>query len=266
VSRIDALLARRAGEARRDLEVLLGHVLRRPRAWLYAHGDTELDDVAERELEALLARRDAGEPVAYLVGEREFYGLDFAVGPAVLVPRPETELLVEIAAAHTPPGGRVLDVGTGSGAIVIALATTRPDATFVAVDVDPAALAVARCNAARHRVLVAFTESDVFADLEATGFDVIVSNPPYVRAGDPQLATLRHEPRHALVGGVDGLAVIDRLVAGAPDRLRREGLLVVEHGADQGPAVRALFARAGLRDVETVADLAGLPRATLGRR
>ena len=259
-------LAGARGEARRDLEVLMCHVLRRSRAWLYAHGEVRLDAADADRLDALAARRTRGEPVAYLTGRREFWGLDLEVGPATLVPRPESELLVELCRAHVPASGYVLDVGTGSGAIAVALACECPDLTLTATDVDPAALEVARRNAERLGARVEFLVADLFEGLEGRCFDVVVSNPPYVAADDPHLAALAFEPRQALVGGKDGLDILRRLIADAPARLAPAGWLLVEHGADQGAAVRDLFAAAGFRDVHTHPDLAGLERATLGRR
>jgi release factor glutamine methyltransferase len=263
---IGARLAAARGEERRDLEVLMCHVLGRSRAWLYAHGEARLDTADADRLDALAARRARGEPVAYLTGRREFWGLDLEVGPATLVPRPETELLVELCRAHVPPSGCVLDVGTGAGAIVLALARECPELTLTATDIDPAALAVARRNAERLDARVEFLVADLFEGLAGRRFDVVVSNPPYVAADDPHLEALAFEPRRALVGGKDGLDVLRRLIAGAPARLAPAGWLLVEHGADQGAAVRNLFAAAGLRDIHTQPDLAGHERATLGRR
>lgn len=263
---IGARLAAARGEERRDLEVLMCHVLGRSRAWLYAHGEAHLDAADGDRLDALAARRARGEPVAYLTGHREFWGLDLEVGPAALVPRPETELLVELCRARLPPTGCVLDVGTGSGAVVLALARECPELTLTATDVDPAALAVARRNAERLDARVEFLVADLFEGLAGRCFDVVVSNPPYVATDDPHLEALAFEPRRALVGGQDGLDVLRRLIAGAPARLAPAGWLIVEHGADQGATVRNLFTAAGFRDIHTQPDLAGHERATLGRR
>jgi release factor glutamine methyltransferase len=214
-------------------------------------------------------RRLAGEPVAYLTGRREFWSLDLEVTPDVLVPRPETELLVEralavLAGVQAPA---VLDLGTGSGAIALAIASTRPDAAVTATDASPAALAVAERNARRLGISnVSFRAGDWYAALDRGRFDVILSNPPYVAAGDPALAALAHEPLRALVAGPDGLAALAAVAAGARERLRPGGWLLVEHGAGQGAAVRDLLTRAGLASVATRADLAGHERASEGTR
>jgi release factor glutamine methyltransferase len=223
---------------------------------------------------ALARRRREGEPVAYLTGVREFWGLPLAVTSAVLIPRPETEALVEIALARLPADRdtRVLDLGTGSGAIALAIAHERPRAQVLATDVSAAALAVARQNGRRLALAnVEFLQSDWYAEMPATWrggrFDVIASNPPYIVAGDPHLAAgdLRHEPAGALSPGGDGLASLRRIVAGARDHLAPGGTLVVEHGFDQSEAVRALFAGAGLTEVLAQRDLAGIPRVVVGR-
>ncbi len=253
-----------------DAQVLLAHVVGRERSWLVAHRDDALTRAEADAFAALVARRRAGEPVAYLVGQREFWGLMLTVTPAVLVPRPETETLVELVLDRLPDDRpvRVLDLGTGSGAIALAIASERSRAEVVAVDVSTAALAVARGNAdalgLRH---VTFRESDWYADVGAAPFDVIVSNPPYVAAGDPHLAQddLRHEPRGALVAGVDGLGALRTIVAGAPARLVPGGALVVEHGYDQAEAVQGLLRAAGFDNVVGRRDLAGIVRVAAGR-
>ena len=211
----------------------------------------------------------AGEPVAYLTGRREFWSLELEVTPDVLVPRPETELVVERALAALGDGGHpaVLDLGTGSGAIALAIAHERPNAAVTATDVSAAALAVAKRNAVRLGLRnLRFLEGPWFDPLAGGGFDVIASNPPYVAAGDPALAALAHEPRDALVAGSDGLAAIGAIASAAPARLVRGGWLIVEHGANQGAAVRALFSAAGLAAVATWPDLAGHERVTQGTR
>ena len=261
---VAARLAAARGEARRDVEVLLGHLLGRSRAWLYAHGECVLTDAQTEGLDALVARRELGEPVAYLTGRREFWGLELEVGPETLVPRPDTEILVEQCLAHIPVRGSVLDVGTGAGAVVLAVARERPDACLTATDIDPDALAVARRNAERLGAAVEFLVADLYDGLAGLRFDVIVSNPPYVAEHDPHLATLRFEPRRALVAGPDGLAVLRRLIAGAPDVLEPGGWLVVEHGAEQGASVRTLFAASGFSSIRSERDLAGHERVTLG--
>jgi release factor glutamine methyltransferase len=254
-----------------EAELLLAHVLDRPRSWLFAHADALLREDEAARFDTLLARRERGEPVAYLTGRRGFWTLDLAVTPDTLVPRAETERLVEAALDRLPAGEtcRVADLGTGSGAIALAIARERPTARVVATDRSEAALAVARDNA---RALgignVAFRAGDWYAALGGERFDLIVSNPPYIAAGDPHLdrGDLRFEPRAALTPGGDGLAAIRTLVAGAPAHLVEGGWLMVEHGHDQGPAVRALFDAAGFADVATLQDLECRDRIGSGRR
>jgi release factor glutamine methyltransferase len=221
---------------------------------------------AAARFEALAARRRAGEPMAYLLGVQEFYGRPFCVTPAVLIPRPETELLVDLAldALRTTQSPRVLELGTGSGCIAISLALERPDARVAAADASVEALAVARANAQRLGARVDFVASDWYAAIEGE-FDAIVANPPYVAAGDPHLAALRFEPIHALTDHGDGLRCLRTIIAGAPAHLARGGRLLVEHGYDQAAAVRALFERAGFDEVRTVSDAAGIERACTGR-
>jgi release factor glutamine methyltransferase len=249
---------------RLDAELLLAHVLDAARASVVARDERVLTPEEQGDFEHLLARRIAGEPLAYLTGTREFWSLELEVTKDVLVPRPETELLVEWGAALG--GGAIADLGTGSGAIALALARELPAARIVGVDRSPAALAVARRNAAALRLAVEFVEGSWFEPLAARSFDLVVSNPPYVAEGDPHLDDLRFEPAMALASGRDGLDALRAIVAGAPARLRSGGWLVVEHGATQGAAVRDLFARAGFADVTTRRDLAGHERATGGRR
>lgn len=253
-----------------DGQVLLAHVLDRNRAWLVAHRDDALAPEHARAFALLAQRRRDGEPVAYLIGAREFHGLALEVSPAVLIPRPETETLVELALAWLPSEmpARVLDLGTGSGAIALAIARARPACAVTAVDASPDALAVARRNARRLGVSnVAFVRSDWYADLGADAFDLVVSNPPYVAAGDPHLAEgdLRFEPAAALVGGADGLAALRAIVAGARTHLRAGGGLIVEHGHDQADAVLALMRAAGFTGLTARRDLAGIVRVTAGR-
>ncbi|NJN51255.1 MAG: peptide chain release factor N(5)-glutamine methyltransferase [Gammaproteobacteria bacterium] len=248
------LLDGASGERRRDLEVLLCHVLGKSRAWLYSHGDEALPGVAARQLDTLLPRLSAGEPVAYLIGHKEFWGLPLFVSDAVLIPRPETELLVELALNRLPHRGTVLDLGTGSGAIAIAMRSERSDCQVTACDVSAAALSIARANAQRHTLDITFCEGDWCSGLAS--FDLILSNPPYISADDPHLPDLRFEPSLALIAGVDGLDAIRRITAQAPSHLNAKGHLIIEHGFDQGPAVRALFVAAGLR---------GLPRSPIWR-
>ena len=264
----------RSGLVPIDAQVLLAHVLGKGRAWLAAHGDDLLSRGDADAFLALARRRREGEPVGYLTGIREFWGLPLAVSSAVLLPRPETEAVVEIALGHLPPEGetRVLDLGTGSGAIALAIAHERPRARVLATDASAAALAVARDNAQRLGLPnVEFLQSDWYERVPATWhgapFDVVASNPPYVAAGDPHLAEgdLRFEPAAALSQGGDGLDAIRRIVAGAPGHLVPGGTLVVEHGYDQSDAVRALFVAAGFVGVIAARDLAGIPRVVAGR-
>ncbi|MCZ2290940.1 MAG: peptide chain release factor N(5)-glutamine methyltransferase [Burkholderiales bacterium] len=257
-------MARAQGVDRLDAQLLLAHRLQRPRSWLIAHDDEELDAEAEGRFAADLARRAEGVPLAYLVGEREFRGLSLAVTPAVLVPRPDTETLVEWAleclAGRSRP--RVLDLGTGSGAIAIGIARARLDAVISATDVDPEAVAVARANAARHGASIEFLHGSWWEPVAGRRFDLVLSNPPYIAESDPHLPALRHEPQRALTSGADGLDALRELVAGAAAHLEAGGQMLVEHGAEQGTAVRALFAASGLRALGTRRDLGGRERCT----
>jgi release factor glutamine methyltransferase len=254
-------------EARCDAEILLGHVLEKPRAWLYAHGDDDVSDTAVGLFRTLLKRRGEGMPIAYLIGHREFWTLDLMVTPQVLIPRPETELLVELALRHIPQSEKVdiADLGTGSGAIALALARERPQSLLVAADASEAALSVARNNAERLGIRnVEFVKSDWFAGLNDALFDVIVSNPPYIALDDAHLSRgdLRFEPRGALVSGVDGLDSIRCIIRDAPRHLKSRGRLLIEHGFDQGEAVRELFAQRGFVDVSTRRDSEARERVT----
>jgi release factor glutamine methyltransferase len=252
-----------------DAELLVAHVLGAGRPALAANPSRTLAPEEMFAIEALARRRLAGEPVAYLTGRREFWSLELEVTPDVLVPRPETELVVErvlgaIAGIERPS---VLDLGTGSGAIALAIARERPDAVVTATDASVAALAVATRNAARLELRnLRFVEGSWFDPLAGARFHAIASNPPYVSASDPELASLAHEPRHALVAGEGGLAAIADILSAGPAHLKPGGRLVVEHGASHGAAVRALFAAAGLAAVATQADLAGHERVTEGTR
>ncbi|MBH1587090.1 peptide chain release factor N(5)-glutamine methyltransferase [Stenotrophomonas maltophilia] len=260
-------------DARHEAELLLLHVLERPRSWLFAHATDPLAANDQAAFEALLARRVAGEPVAYLTGRRGFWTLDLEVDPATLIPRPETELLVELALERLPPDQalQLADLGTGSGAIALALASERPRAQVLATDASPGALAVAARNAARHELdNVRFAEGghDWYAPLQGVRFDLIASNPPYIASNDPHLeqGDLRFEPSTALASGMDGLDDIRRIVEGGQAHLRPGGWLLIEHGWDQGAAIRALFEAAGFAEVQTVQDLEQRDRITLGRR
>jgi release factor glutamine methyltransferase len=250
-----------------DADLLLAHVLGVDRAALAADPARPVSTVQADALAVLARRRCAGEPLAYLTGRREFWSLEFEVTPDVLVPRPETELLVELALASlaTVAEPRILDLGTGSGALALALAHERPDAVVIAVDANVAALAVARRNAARlGQDRVQFRHGSWYEPAAGGRFDAIVSNPPYLASNDPALAALAHEPRHALAAGADGLEALAAVCAGGPGHLAAGGVLIVEHGAAQGAAVRALMDRSGLAGVTTHRDLAGHERATRG--
>jgi release factor glutamine methyltransferase len=268
-TRVDALLeAARRRIDRDDAQWLLAHVLGRPRSWLFAFGDHAVAADEAARYEALVARRAAGEPVAYLTGRRGFWRFDLEVTPATLVPRPETERLVELALERLPAGSdlRVADLGTGSGAIALALASERPMARVVATDASEAALAVARRNAEMLGLRnVGFRRGDWFDCLGGERFDLVASNPPYIEAGDPHLDALRHEPAAALASGADGLDAIRTIARDAPAHLVAGGWLLLEHGWRQGEAVRALLAHAGFVDVATLRDLEGRDRVTLGR-
>ena len=256
-----------AGEARLFLREILGVTAAR----IAAYPEDALTPEQADRFADLLARRESGEPVAYLLGVREFYGRDFKVGPAVLIPRPETELIVDLVRERVPTGAApaILDLGTGSGALAVTLALELSAAQVTAVDFSSAALAVARANADALGARVRFVESDWFAALTAgERFGVIVSNPPYVAAGDPHLAEgdVRFEPASALASGPAGLDDIVRIVAAAPAFLEPGGWLLLEHGYDQAPAVRELLLAGGFAEVASARDLAGIERITLGRR
>ncbi len=253
-----------------EARLLLARVLQRNRAWLSAHPEAPVTSAQAQAFAALCSRREQGEPIAYLLGEREFYGLRLRVNPSALIPRPETEILVELALARLPQDapGTVLDLGTGTGAIALALADARPLATCTATDISPEALALARANASElglHNV--DFVVSDWYAALAPQAWDLIVANPPYIAGSDRHLerGDLRYEPRVALTPEGDGLAALRRIVAGAAARLKPGGWLIVEHGWDQGTAVRSLFVDAGFAAPQTERDLAGIERVTLAR-
>ncbi|MGM0521938.1 MAG: peptide chain release factor N(5)-glutamine methyltransferase [Pseudomonadota bacterium] len=278
---LDALLAEatarltRAGSAtpRLDAEVLLCHVIGRDRTWLYTWGDREGGRWQHARFAALVAARAQGEPVAYLIGAREFWGLKLMTSPDTLIPRPDTETLVEAALARAcSPNGALLDLGTGTGAIALAFASERPHWQIVGVDIRPEAVAIAKHNAARLGIANArFAQSDWFSALDAyderPAFDIIVSNPPYIAADDPHLkwGDVRFEPRSALVAENDGMADLLHLVACTRQFLTVSGWLMLEHGHTQASAVRAALSQAGYHNVESLSDLAGHERVTLGR-
>ncbi|AXL52067.1 SAM-dependent methyltransferase [Paraburkholderia caffeinilytica] len=259
-----------------EARILLTHVLGWRHTQLITRSDEALDGTIVERYRNLEARRVAGEPVAQLVGVREFFGLDFEVTPDVLIPRPETELLVEtaLAAMENVSRPRVLDLGTGTGAIAVAIASMRPDAPVWALDRSAEALTVATRNAARlldakrPGGAVNLRQSDWYSSLDtALRFDVIVSNPPYIASGDPHLSEgdLRFEPRGALTDEADGLSAIRKIVAGAPARLAANGVLWIEHGYDQAQAGRDLLTSQGFADVRSEQDLAGIERISGGR-
>jgi release factor glutamine methyltransferase len=265
----EALAAAAAlGLARLDAQLLLLHALGRAsedRGWLLAHDDDVLAPAQQEAFLGLARRRAAGEPAAYLLGHKEFFGLPLQVDARVLVPRPDTEVLVEWALelldGRAAP--RVVDLGTGSGAIALALQSARPDAQVEAVDRSAAALEVASANARRLGLPVRFREAHW---LQGAGrYDLVVSNPPYIAAADPHLAALRHEPGEALVSGEDGLDDLQAIAAAAPAHLLPGGWLLLEHGWDQGPSVRDLLAANGLARVATRRDLGGQERCSGGR-
>ncbi|WP_427913501.1 peptide chain release factor N(5)-glutamine methyltransferase [Ramlibacter sp. MMS24-I3-19] len=261
--------AARRGLARLDAQLLLLHALGRAqddRAWLLAHDDDALDAKALGSFTALCERRAAGEPVAYLVGNKEFFGLGLQVDARVLVPRPDTEVLVEwaLAVLEGRSSPSVVDLGTGSGAIALAIKHARADAKVTAVDVSPGALDVARANAGRLQLDVRFIQGRWLAAVEGR-FDLLASNPPYVAEADEHLGALKHEPRMALASGPDGLDDIRAIVAQAPGHLAPGGWLLLEHGWDQAAAVRGLLSAAGFTSVASRRDLAGIERCSGGR-
>jgi release factor glutamine methyltransferase len=254
--------------ARLEAQALAAHALEVNRTWLVAHGHDRLAAELQDKVEALFRRRCNGEPVAYITGQREFYGRPFRITPATLIPRPETEHLVEAALDRAPQNARVLDIGTGSGCIAITLKLERPDLQVTAVDLSAAALEIARANAAELNAEVEFLASDQFTALDGRLFDLIVSNPPYVPEADAHLSQgdLRFEPPNALASGPDGLDAIRAIVQQARAHLGPGGWLLFEHGYDQGEAVQALLKAASYVEVFLEQDLAGLPRVSGGRR
>ncbi len=251
-----------------DAELLLCHVLGKPRSFLFTWPEQEVAELLAAQFQQLLARRVGGEPVAYLLGRREFYGHEFLVSADTLIPRPDTELLVDVALEKLPAAQplRIADLGTGTGAIAISLGLARPAWQLLAVDYIVAVLDLVERNVRRLRAVnVTPLQSSWYSRLQGP-FDAIVSNPPYIRVDDVHLkrGDVRFEPRSALVSGDDGLDDIRLIVAGAPARLRAGGLLAIEHGHDQGGAVRELFRRTGFQSVETRRDYGDNERVTFG--
>lgn len=263
-------VARLGPDTRLEAELLLAHALQCPRAWLYAHADDAVPEAALGPFEALTARRFRGEPVAQLIGRQGFWSLELSITPDVLIPRADTELLVECALSVLPMDSsvRIVDLGTGSGAIALAIASERPLAEIVAVDASIAALDVARCNveALGLSASVRCVHGDWFTPLAGQRFDVIVSNPPYLADCDPHLkeGDLRYEPSMALVSGSDGLDAIRAIVRDAPAHLLQNGRLLLEHGWEQGAAVRALLEAVGFAQVTTHRDIEARERITGG--
>jgi release factor glutamine methyltransferase len=262
-------LAPTSDSARLDAEILLCQTIDMPRSYLFAHPEDELDTLTRERFEALLQRRIDGEPMSYITGTREFWSRELLVSRATLVPRPETELLVELALREIPRKAewQILDLGTGSGAIAISIAAERLKCTVTATDISPEALAVARENA-RQADLANITclEGSWTAPVAGQRFQIIVSNPPYVRSKDAALGDLRFEPLSALVSGVDGLDDIRILATDSVPILAPEGWLMMEHGADQHDDVAAILKAAGWTDITCHSDLAGKPRVTVARR
>jgi release factor glutamine methyltransferase len=266
--------AQAQGVDRLDAQLLVLHALGRPqreRAWLLAHDTDTLPEALHAALQATVQRRAQGEPLAYITGHKEYYGLDLLVNAHVLVPRPDTETLVDWALevlatidAAPPLPARVLDLGTGSGAIALALKHTRPELQVSAVDFSTDALAVARANAQQLQLDVCLTQGNWLAGV-AGRYSAIVSNPPYIAAADHHLSALTHEPLQALASGADGLDDIRAIVAQAPAHLLPGGWLLLEHGYDQAAAVRSLLAAAGLQDAQSRRDLAGIERCSGAR-
>lgn len=264
-----AELLRSANLAEREAEILLLHLIKRERSWLFSHGDSVLKADVIDAFQRLAVRRGEGVPIAYLVGEREFWSLPLAVSPAVLIPRPDTEILVMWAStvARTQRCESLLDLGTGSGAVALALASELPNCAVTAVDISVEALAVAKDNGRRLNLAVAWHQSDWFSSLEDKRWPLIVSNPPYIKASDPHLhqGDLPSEPLGALVAGEDGLACIRTIVNDSHRHLAPKGCLLLEHGYDQADDVRRLMREAGFIKVESRRDLAGHERVTGGR-
>lgn len=250
-----------------EARILLAHALKLTRVQLVTQADRVLSDEEAAQISTLFQRRIDGEPIAYIVGEREFFGLMLYTTPDVLIPRPETELLVEVALERLPANGRILDMGTGSGAIAIAIAHSRPDAQVTALDMSESALAIAQRNAERHGARIRFLRSDWYSALTEDRFELIVSNPPYIVDADPHLSQgdLRFEPIDALTDHADGLSAIRTIIGGAPAHLVNGGWLLMEHGYDQAARVRELLGCQGFHDAQSWKDLAGIERISGAR-
>jgi release factor glutamine methyltransferase len=268
-TRLQVALKLERQEARLEAQILAAHALATHRAWLVAHDQDVLTPAQADAVEALVARREQGEPVAYILGEKEFYGRLFKVTPDVLIPRPETELLVEAALDRLPKNqpASILDIGTGTGCIAISLALERPDCTITAIDISAAALSIAASNAKRLDAHVRFKHSDLFTDLKNEQFNLIVSNPPYIALNDPHLTQgdVRYEPTLALSSGMEGLDTLLSLIQSAHTHLTRSGWLLMEHGWDQADKVRKHMANCNYMNIAHINDLAGHRRITLGQ-
>ncbi len=253
-----------------EADLIAENAMGQSRAWLLAHGEVRPEPEAMALMQGMLQRRQAGEPLAYITGRREFYGRDFAVDPSVLIPRPETEHLIDFALElDLPEAARVADIGTGSGCIILTLAAERPDWHCLGTDISPDALSMTRRNRQRLNLdRVALRAGNSLAPLADSRFDLIVSNPPYIEPDDPHLrqGDLRHEPKIALATQGDGLDMLRHLISGCPARLAPGGWLAVEHGHDQADQVRELFAQNEYHDLHQIRDLAGIRRICAGRR
>lgn len=264
-----ATILRAAPIPQLEARILIGHVLELSRIQLITQSEQVLGNAEIEQIQALFQHRQLGEPIAYLTGQREFYGMTLKVSPAVLIPRPETELLVELAIQNLPTAGRLLDMGTGCGAIALAVAHQRPDVSVTALDVSAEALHIAQANADHHQINATFIRSDWFAALDrAARYDVIVSNPPYIVAGDQHLTQgdLRFEPTDALTDHADGLSALRTLSAHAAHYLLPNGYLLMEHGYDQAQAVRNLLETASFEQVQSWRDLADIERVSGGKK
>ena len=263
--------AQSEGIDRLDAQLMIGALLNQPRGWLIAHDDLLLTSIQSEKLKQWVSRRRNGEPLAYLIGQKEFYGLMLQVGPSVLVPRPETELLVDwglrllqgpLASAPKPS---VIDLGTGSGAIALAIKHRFQAAPVTAVDSSASALETASGNAGLLNLAIDLVQGNWWAAVPGRRFDLALSNPPYIANGDRHLAALRHEPQNALIAQRDGLADLEEIIDGARMHLNPDGWLLLEHGHDQANALRQRLAGAGFGQVQTLCDLAGLERCTGGQ-